>query len=194
MKREAKGAGTCTKMWEIDEEGYALNPSTGKRFAYGDFWQGRFFRGWKRVGGCTPLFLSKEAFEKGDFRKCLYRKGSTRALSFVANQLFRSANKRAKKRKLPFSLTTEWVHRNLQDALIRREVVIASKGTGERSARAASIDRIVPHLGYEESNCRIVPIQLNCAKGEWDEDSFLEVVGAEVDRLRAQRALCTQTE
>jgi len=175
------------RTWECDDEGYAMNPHTGKRFAYGDVWERRLFFKWNRFGTFVPMFLSAEAFEHRNSSKKMYRTGSTRTLAFVTNNLYQGARARARKRGVPFQLTKEWIRHHLETAWNRGEVVLATKGTGERSPRAASIDRIVPHVGYVEENCRIVPVQINCAKGEWDEESFLAVVGAEVDRLRAAR-------
>lgn len=168
-----------------------MNPLTYKRFSYGDTIEDRVFCGWRRRDDSySPVFMSTRAFQNRSSTKSQYRKGKTRTESFIINNLYQGAKTRALKRRLPFSLSKDWIRLHLQRALREGEVVLASKGTGERCARAPSIDRILPQMGYEEHNCRIVPVQLNCAKGEWDDDTFLEVVGAEVDRLRAQRALC----
>jgi hypothetical protein len=177
--------------WSYDEDGFALNPCTGQRFKWGEAFMGQRFNVYRQTIKLTrnPQFKSESAFHANNslLRPC--RKGPCRSQGTVSNNLFKKARNRAQEKGLPFSLTLAWVKEQLSVAVARNEVVLATQGNGSKHPRSASIDRMIPCLGYTESNCRIIPIQLNMAKGEWDDDSFLDVVGAEVDRLRAQKRM-----
>lgn len=137
----------------------------------------------------NPQFKNETAFQANKTLDRPCRKGPCRSQGTVSNNLFKKAKIRAQEKGLPFSLTLLWVKEKLSEAVAKHEVVLATQGNGSKHPRSASIDRMVPCMGYTEANCRIIPIQLNMAKGEWDDDSFLDVVGAEVDRLRAQKRM-----
>ena len=137
----------------------------------------------------NPWFRSEVGFLSNNTRDRPTHKGPLRSQATVSSNLFKKAKHRAFEKKLPFSLTLAWVKAQLRTAVEKKEVVLATQGNGSKHPRSASVDRIVPSLGYTESNCRVIPIQLNMAKGEWDDESFLDVVGPEVDRLRAQKRM-----
>lgn len=173
---------------EFDAEGFQLNPLTGKRYAFKEFAykdsldHTHFFETYrKRTDGCRVGVFRTMAHL---LRKRKDKAGPDRSFSSVRSQLFRDAKKRAETKGLAFDLTTDWVSGALQQAIESQQVVLGTQGNRQSHPRAPSIDRIIPRLGYTQSNCRIIPVQLNMAKGVWDDDSFLEVIGPEVDRLR----------
>ena len=166
--------------WELDEGGFPVNPQTLNRFKYGDLREdGAKFNAYRVVKGkLYPHFI---------FAVPTHQSGPKRTIGTVVHALFKNAKQRAIVKGVRFDLTLEWVREQVQKEFLRGEVILASQGTGKRNPRAPSIDRIVPSLGYVKSNCRILPLQLNCARGDWDDDSFLDILGPEVDRLRAKR-------
>ena len=135
-------------------------------------------------GSRTAQFRSDVSDKQQATRVRRDKVGPLRTFLNVKTQLLCDARHRARTKQLPFDLTSEWVAEELQKAINSGDVVLGSNGDGSASARAPSIDRVTPRLGYTQANCRIVPLQLNVAKGPWDDDSFLEVLGPEIDRLR----------
>lgn len=74
-----------------------------------------------------------------------------------------SAKHRAKKRGLEFDLTTEWMEAAMPAdgrCPIMPDIIL-KWGTPEDKHHSPSIDRIVPELGYVQSNCRIVSNRAN---------------------------------
>jgi len=168
---------------EFDADGFQLNPMTGKRFSYKEPLNAeRFFSSYRvrKDGRSVGTFRTEEQFRK--VRKD--KSGPARSFATVKNQLYWDAKDRAEKKGIAFDLTADWVSGQLQHAIESGQVVLGTQGSGQANPRAPSIDRIVPRLGYIQANCRIIPLQLNMAKGVWDEESFLNVLGPEVDRLR----------
>jgi hypothetical protein len=179
---------------DFDEEGFQLNPHTGQRFKFREridgervFWAYRM----RKDGARIAQFRSDASNKQQTERVRRDKVGPLRTFPNVRTQLLCDARHRARTKQLPFDLTSEWVTTELQKAIDSGDVVLGSNGNGSASARAPSIDRILPRLGYTQANCRIVPLQLNVAKGPWDDESFLEVLGPEIDRLReAKRQKC----
>lgn len=177
------------RSWTYDEQGFAINPVTGKRFRYGDTFASLRMEGWTltKQGKRHPRLRNAESWKKCNSnprpRPC--KQGPRRSANCVATNCFHHAKRRAHKKGLVFSITRVWVKTALDRAVADGSVVLHSRGDGWSHPRAPSIDRIIPKLGYTETNCRIIPLMLNKAKGEWDDKSFLDVLGPEIDRLRA---------
>ena len=176
----------------FDSEGFEVNPATGKRFKYGDAdprpESNRKFHAYvrRKSGLRKARFVTRLAFETNQANTRRRFAGPTRALSAVKNGMLRDARDRAAKKNVPFAITAAWLEGELRRALDSGEVVLNQTETS-KNARSPSLDRLVPKLGYVPSNCRVVPLQLNVARGPWDDESFLDVLGPEVDRLRAAK-------
>ena len=80
---------------------------------------------------------------------------------------------RAKRKQLDFDLDAEWYTFALQNALSKYPKLQIHEQEG---FWAASVDRIVPSLGYIKSNCRIIPSGLNTAKWTWTKDELTELL------------------
>jgi hypothetical protein len=97
-----------------------------------------------------------------------------------AKHLCWEASRRAKRKKVPFDLSTDDV------AVIQRrideghcELTGLSFEMEKRGAfNAPSLDRINPKLGYTITNIRVICRALNAALGEWGTDVFQILVAA----------------
>lgn len=106
-----------------------------------------------------------------------------------AYNLRRGAIFRAKKFNLPFNLSIDWVYEKILTGscevtglpleLITKETY----GTiNNIQPFSPCIDRIVPELGYVESNCRIVCNIFNQCKMHWTDDDVKTFVKAYYER------------
>lgn len=97
-----------------------------------------------------------------------------------AKKLFNAARSRAKMYDLPFDLTYDWVVLRLERGVCEKTglafSLVQGRGQGSQDLRTASIDRIVPSLGYVQTNCRVIVWGYNCLKGNKSDvevDAFL---------------------
>ena len=90
------------------------------------------------------------------------------------------ARERAKKGELPFDLYdhTEDIQRRMGTGVCELSGLPFEKGIGKQSPFSASIDRINPSRGYVYSNIRIICLALNCAFGDWGEETLFRIVDA----------------
>jgi len=117
---------------------------------------------------------SKKAREAPDFKKKnkTYRNTIAGTISHLRN----NAQTRAKKKNVEFDLPFQdllnlWNKQNGLCALSGQIMTHTKLGGGRRTPNAASIDRIVPALGYTISNVRFVCIRVNEMKSDGsDED------------------------
>ncbi len=96
--------------------------------------------------------------------------------------LLRGAQKRAEKKKLPFDLTHEWALNiwNGHCAITKLPFRIGQK---TMETFSPSIDRIIPSLGYTQSNCRFVLMGVNALKHCATDNEMLEIAKAIVEKL-----------
>lgn len=105
----------------------------------------------------------------------------------TAAYLVSLAKKRAKKRKLLFSLTPDCVARlqkTIDTGVCEVTGIDFERTAGERHCFAPSLDRIKPELGYVPGNVRVVVWSLNAALGPWGLEVFLRLARAIVDAQR----------
>lgn len=99
-------------------------------------------------------------------------------------ELYRAAKRRAKEKKIPFSLTTDlinelWNKQNNRCALTNIEFQISQERTGGKARPfAPSIDRIYCSKGYTPDNVRLVCVAVNYALNEFGEKVFEQICQA----------------
>ena len=100
--------------------------------------------------------------------------------AYVLTLLLRGAKKRAKAKELPFDLTIEWLETmmvshcpiTLQPIDWLKEQVV----DGKVGPNSPSIDKIIPELGYVQSNCAIISHRGNRIKSDGTIDEFCRMV------------------
>lgn len=110
-------------------------------------------------------------------------------------QLVWSAAFRAKAKKLPFGLDTQWIRDNLfrlsescRACGRMFDLGLPPKGC-HKNPRAPSIDQFVPKMGYPPENVRIICNQCNTAKAEESNEGFIAHACAIADLHRAGASL-----
>lgn len=105
----------------------------------------------------------------------IYRRSSS--VDYHVNELYNQTKRRSRKKGIKFTLTKEWYRIKLNGSCELSGVPFDfhSKKISP-SARAASVDRIVPAKGYIQSNCRLICISLNYLFSSWGEEDALGIV------------------
>lgn len=105
----------------------------------------------------------------------------------TAIELIVAARARANKLDLPFDLDlhTAELKERIRLGVCELSGVSLKVERGAKQANSASIDRIVPELGYVYSNIRVIAFALNAGLGNWGEDAFAEIVKAWLERRKA---------
>ena len=85
------------------------------------------------------------------------------------------ARTRAKYNNLPFAITNEYVSSIAGDVCPVLGVPLSFGGTGRPTPNSASIDRIVPHLGYVEGNVAVISYRANAIKSNASHDEVAKV-------------------
>ena len=76
--------------------------------------------------------------------------------------LVNSAKRRAKKAGLPFDLTVQNLHWSTHCPALGIPLIYGGGGgKGGAQAQSASLDRVVPHLGYTVANVRVISWRAN---------------------------------
>ena len=137
----------------------------------------------------------QENYEKNHEKNKIYRANNKEKLSlqsknynerdrgtmeYALRRLLYSARTRAKQKNLPFDLTVEWLETmvvthcpiTLEPLNWTREQVA---GGGPRT-NSPSIDKIIPELGYVQSNCAIISARANRIKNDGTIDEHLRTV------------------
>jgi len=137
----------------------------------------------------------QENSQKINLRRCEYWKSNKERLSaqkknynerdrgtmeYALRRLLYSAKTRANQKNLPFDLTVEWLEAmvithcpiTLEPLNWTREGII---GGGPRT-NSPSIDRIIPELGYVQSNCSIISARGNTIKNNGTLEEHLHVI------------------
>jgi hypothetical protein len=97
--------------------------------------------------------------------------------------LFSSARLRAAKKRLPFSLTEEWVSaRVIASNACELTGIVFEYGKPpngwHKNPFAPSIDQIHAGRGYTPDNCRMVVAAINNGLGEWGDEVFAHIASA----------------
>lgn len=87
-----------------------------------------------------------------------------KVVNLPVHTLLHSAKRRAAQKKLPFTLTKDWVDIRLVVGLCQ---LTGIPFDSSRKAYLPSIDRVRPAEGYTPENCRMILWGLNAAIGSW---------------------------
>lgn len=93
--------------------------------------------------------------------------------------MVRNAQDRAKLFSVPFELSRSRVESALIVGVCE---VTGLKFSDDGGAFAATIDRVVPLLGYVDDNVRIVCYCYNMARSDWGDDAVLRMAQALVNK------------
>lgn len=85
------------------------------------------------------------------------------------------AKRRAKKKNLPFNLTTEHIHSIITDECVVFGNTFAFAGNVTCSDNSPSIDRIDPKKGYVIGNVVIISLKANNIKNAYTSDDLMKV-------------------
>jgi hypothetical protein len=94
-----------------------------------------------------------------------------------AQQLLTSAKERARKKKIPFDLTLEWLCERLQPGTCEATGIpfdYSPPSTAATNKFAPSLDRIDNSKGYTKDNTQVVVWLYNVAKRDFSTDDILE--------------------
>lgn len=88
----------------------------------------------------------------------------------------KSARKRAAEKGMPFDLTPEWYEQEFAKGCAVTGLPLDPNGS--KTPFTAHVDRVVPDLGYVQSNCRLVCACYNLAKKHWKDEDVLKMARA----------------
>jgi len=100
-------------------------------------------------------------------------------LHHVATYLFASARCRARDKKIPFTITHEWVLERIRKGIceVTNKPFSYDKDTNHfRRPLGPSIDQILPSKGYTPSNARVVCNWFNIAKSDLTDEEFFKLI------------------
>ena len=107
------------------------------------------------------------------------------------NYIYNIIRTRAKSKKIPFDLTPKFIEElyNQQSGLcgvtgLPMNFDRSNMKDGYRNPYMASLDRIVPALGYVQGNVRWVLFAINVAMGNWGEKFFSKLAEAYLVRRK----------
>ena len=109
-------------------------------------------------------------------------------LAARADNLLESARIRAQVQRVPFTLKAKWILDRLiagkceQTGLAFDHHRLHAPADGLRSNFGASLDRIVPSLGYTPENCQLVVWAYNAAKGSGTDAEVMRMAQALIAR------------
>jgi hypothetical protein len=98
-------------------------------------------------------------------------------------QTLRSAKERSRQKKLPFNLTDSWALDNWTGQCSITGIPFSNGSDDKRNLFRASIDRVVPGLGYIIDNCRFVLSCVNSMKHDGTDEEMLMTAKAVVKSL-----------
>lgn len=92
----------------------------------------------------------------------------------------RAARTRARVKGVPFDLTLDWAFKLAEDQKFRCSLTgipffMNSNASSKVHPYTPSLDRIVPHLGYVQSNVRLVIYAMNVMLMDWGSQVFEQV-------------------
>jgi hypothetical protein len=93
-----------------------------------------------------------------------------------ARQLFNAAKTRARKKKISFNISIEWIFSKLKIGYCEYTgIKFDFNKNGKAGLMSPSIDRINPKLGYTENNCSVVLWSINAFKNQYDLNSIIPI-------------------
>jgi hypothetical protein len=124
----------------------------------------------------------KEYYENNKDAVLNYQKGYYYSNVGKINSIFNTANRRAKKKNIPFDLTKEWIIFKLEEqnyccALTHIQLVV-EQTENYLNPYMPSLDRIDSTKGYTKDNVRIVCAAINLALNEYGEEVFGQICKA----------------
>jgi hypothetical protein len=105
----------------------------------------------------------------------------------AARELFRSAQRRAKKKKVACNITLDWVAARVENGACELSG-IPFELAGVRNAYQPSIHRLNNNRGYTKRNCKVVCWGLNAAISDFGEDIFASIAKRYLKAKSSQRA------
>lgn len=127
------------------------------------YFRGHYYKNRDHMVAVRSIFRAQNNY-KIKFINLQYRKTQ----DGQACALHNSAQARAKRRGLPFSLSKEWFLERVKAGVCEvtgLPFVIDQKGRHLAHVFAPSVDRIIPRIGYTPENSRMVIWCYNAAKG-----------------------------
>ena len=106
-------------------------------------------------------------------KKCKEKLRIENPKRYSAIQMRASASKRAKKFNLPFEIDLEYILDHCKDECPILGVNL-KYGGGDKSNHSASLDRIVPYLGYVKGNVMVISNLANTMKSNATKEDLLE--------------------
>lgn len=133
----------------------------------------------KRVVYMRERYLRR----RDEFREKAQKGFQESRLNTPWRTLITSAKGRAKEKGLDFDLTEDWAKAlwTGKCAVSGLDFVLGTRGSGPH-IWSPTIDRIVPKLGYIQSNCRFILQAVNAMKGALTDEDMLKVARAIVER------------
>ena len=113
--------------------------------------------------------------EKAKIRRDKYQAKNPERISIA------SARKRAEKGGMHFDLTVEWFNEEYKKGCATTGLQLEPNGS--KSPWTVNVDRIIPKLGYVQSNCRLVCSIYNTAKWQWTDSDVLQMAVALLNNL-----------
>lgn len=95
-----------------------------------------------------------------------------------AKELFRMAKHSSKNKNVPFDLDSDWILDKLKQGTCEMTGIkfnIEPLPKGRQNPYTASLDRIVPELGYVKSNVRLILWALNAAFNSYGEHVYADI-------------------
>ena len=93
-----------------------------------------------------------------------------------AKTIYYGAKTRARKKRLPFDLTVDWIHDKIKQGYCEVTSLPFSHKIQKPPHRfAPSIDKVLPSLGYVKQNCRMVALMVNHIKRDYTDEEVADV-------------------
>lgn len=113
----------------------------------------------------APLYRSKRKLRKLTVEQIKIEK---------LQSIFAGAKSRAKKKKIPFSITFDWLKEQFikqNESCCLTGIKLECEGKG-KIPFSSSLDQIVPNSGYTTNNCRLVCTAINIALSNFGTNTF----------------------
>lgn len=93
-----------------------------------------------------------------------------------AKSIYYGARTRARKKRLPFDLTINWIYDKIKQGYCEVTGLPFSHKIQKPPHRfAPSIDKVLPSLGYVKENCRMVVLMVNIIKRDYSDEEVADV-------------------
>lgn len=167
-----------------------LNPKTNKPFEYGFIREdGKRFSGYHTKSNTQGFFYEywrSESREHERNRKRLHGKEVLKKPNRRAQQLFKAAKIRAKKKNIEIDISVEWIKNKLNLGyceLTKLKFDLNPSKNTHMNPYAPSLDRINSDQGYTKKNVRVVLASVNTALGQYGEKTILPILKSMVKAI-----------